>query len=79
MTLPAACAASPTCACVCPPSSSTAFGCTFAGGNTGGFCSCTDTNGMLTVTCAGVFLMLSEARRAPRRSPSVAMEPHIGL
>jgi hypothetical protein len=54
MTLPAACAASPTCACVCPPSSSTAFGCTFAGGNTGGSCSCTDTNGMLTVTCAGV-------------------------
>jgi hypothetical protein len=38
---------------VCPPSSSTAIGCTFAGASAGGFCSCTDTNGMLTVTCAG--------------------------
>jgi hypothetical protein len=50
--LPAACAANPTCACVCPPSSSPAIGCTFIGGTVGGFCSCGDANG-LTVTCAG--------------------------
>jgi hypothetical protein len=52
MALPAACAGNPTCACVCPPSTSPALGCTFAGSSIGGFCSCSDAAGV-TVTCAG--------------------------
>ena len=53
-TLPPTCAGNPTCSCVCPPSSSPPFGCNYAGNNVGGACSCTETNGMLTVMCLGV-------------------------
>jgi hypothetical protein len=47
--VPAGCATTPTCACVCPPSATLA-GCMY-GGN---FCSCSESNGQLTVSCFGV-------------------------
>jgi hypothetical protein len=52
MALPGACAGNPTCACVCPPSTSPGVGCTFAGSSIGSYCSCSETVGV-TVTCAG--------------------------
>jgi hypothetical protein len=52
MTLPAACAKNPTCACVCPPVSSPSIGGTFEGGF-GSSCSCSEENGELAVSCAG--------------------------
>lgn len=52
--IPAACASSPTsCACLCPPSSSGAFGCVPVEMGTGNFCSCSDTGGVVNVSCAG--------------------------
>ena len=52
---PAACASTPrSCACLCPPSSGTAVGCTPVGMGTGDFCSCTDSGGQVKVSCAGV-------------------------
>ena len=52
---PAACASTPTsCACLCPPASNTGLGCTPVGMGAGDFCSCTDTGGVVNVSCAGV-------------------------
>lgn len=51
---PAACAATPTsCACLCPPASNTAFGCTPVGMGAGNFCTCSDTGGVVDLSCAG--------------------------
>ena len=51
---PAACASTPTsCACLCPPSSNTGLGCVPVGMGAGNFCSCTETGGVVTVSCAG--------------------------
>jgi hypothetical protein len=51
---PAACSSTPaSCACLCPPSSNTAFGCVPAGMGAVNFCSCTDTGGVVHVSCAG--------------------------
>jgi len=53
MQVPAACAKSPTCACLCPPATPPAAGCTFSGGFSTSYCSCSESNGQATVSCAG--------------------------
>jgi hypothetical protein len=50
--LPTECAKKPTCACVCPPIDPSRSECAFTAG-WGGFCYCSETNGELTVSCAG--------------------------
>jgi hypothetical protein len=51
---PVACASAPTsCACLCPPSSSTAVGCVPVGMGAGNFCTCSDTGGAVNLSCAG--------------------------
>ncbi len=51
---PDACAADPSCSCLCPPSSNAALGCVPAGmTNTGNFCSCSNGGGRAVVSCAG--------------------------
>jgi hypothetical protein len=51
---PVACASAPTsCACLCPPSSSTAVGCVPVGMGAGNFCTCSDTGGVVNLSCAG--------------------------
>jgi hypothetical protein len=46
---PGACATTPTCNCICPPSA-TLSGCMYSGT----FCSCSESNGQVTLTCYGV-------------------------
>jgi hypothetical protein len=53
MTVPAACAKNPTCACLCPPVRPPMNGCTFTGGFGSGSCSCSELNGELEIDCAG--------------------------
>jgi hypothetical protein len=54
MTLPAACAKNPTCACLCPPPlSSPTLGCTFNGPFGSGSCNCSEHDGEVSIFCAG--------------------------
>jgi hypothetical protein len=50
--LPAACAKTPTCACVCPPIGGPTIGCTYYGPFGSASCSCTERDGQMTVSCA---------------------------
>lgn len=53
---PVVCWPAPTsCACLCPPASDTAIGCTPVGiASPGVACSCTETSGVVNINCAGV-------------------------
>lgn len=53
MTVPAACAKNPTCACLCPPIPPPASDCTYVGATASGSCGCSDDNNQLTISCAG--------------------------
>ena len=51
---PSACASAPTsCACLCPPSPNAALGCVPVGMSSSNFCVCSDTGGLVGVSCAG--------------------------
>jgi hypothetical protein len=51
--VPPSCAANPTCACVCPPSTS-GLGCSFGGATFGTYCVCSASNEALSVSCGGL-------------------------
>ena len=51
--IPASCATNPTCACVCPPSTS-GLGCAYPGAGFAAYCSCSGSGGALTVSCGGI-------------------------
>jgi len=50
-TLPAGCTATPTCACVCPPTTGPTGDCSYSGAIGSSFCTCSETGGTLTVSC----------------------------
>ena len=51
--VPASCAANSTCACLCPPGDGGSFGGCLNSARPGTFCTCTETDGKVTVNCFG--------------------------